>query len=72
MKENIEELWLKLGNKLKAFILSKVHDETTTDDVVVPISESTEGANVVIGFFILIGIVGAFVFLNRKKISGQK
>ncbi len=33
MKENIEELWLKLGNKLKAFILSKVHDETTADDI---------------------------------------
>lgn len=33
MKENIEELWLKLGNKLKAFILSKVHDETIADDI---------------------------------------
>ena len=33
MKVNIEELWLKLGNKLKAFILSKVHDETTADDI---------------------------------------
>ena len=33
MKESIEELWLKLGNKLKAFILSKVHDETTADDI---------------------------------------
>lgn len=33
MKESIEELWLKLGNKLKAFILSKVHDETIADDI---------------------------------------
>ena len=33
MKENIEELWLKLGDKLKAFILSRVHNETTADDI---------------------------------------
>ena len=33
MKVNIEELWLKLGNKLKAFILSKVHDDSTADDI---------------------------------------
>ena len=33
MKESIEELWLKLGNKLKAFILSKVSDETIADDI---------------------------------------
>jgi RNA polymerase sigma-70 factor (ECF subfamily) len=33
VKENIEELWFKLGNKLKAFILSKVHDEEIADDI---------------------------------------
>ena len=33
MKVNIEELWLQLGNKLRAFILSKVHDETIADDI---------------------------------------
>ncbi len=33
MKVNIEELWLQLGNRLKAFILSKVHDETIADDL---------------------------------------
>ena len=33
MKKNIEELWLKFGDRLKAFILSKVHDETTADDI---------------------------------------
>ena len=33
MKESIEELWLKLENKLKAFILSKVHDESIADDI---------------------------------------
>lgn len=33
MKKSIEYLWLKLGNKLKAFIISKVNDETIADDI---------------------------------------
>lgn len=33
MEVSIEELWLKLGNKLKAFILSKIHDETIAEDI---------------------------------------
>lgn len=29
----MEEIWLKLENKLRGFILSKVNDETVTDDL---------------------------------------
>lgn len=30
---DLEEIWLKFENKLRAFILSKVHDELVTDDL---------------------------------------
>lgn len=33
MNKNTEKLWLKLGVKLKAFILSKVHNEAIADDI---------------------------------------
>jgi len=33
MEANTEELWLQLGKKLTAFILSKVHDEAIADDI---------------------------------------
>jgi RNA polymerase sigma-70 factor (ECF subfamily) len=33
MEANTEELWLQLGNRLKAFILSKIHDETIAEDI---------------------------------------
>ena len=33
MKNNTEELWEKFGNQLKAFIVSKVHNESIADDI---------------------------------------
>ena len=33
MNENIEKIWSELGTKLKAFIISKVNDETLADDI---------------------------------------
>jgi RNA polymerase sigma-70 factor, ECF subfamily len=33
MKKSIETLWLQFVNKLKTFVLSKVHDETIADDI---------------------------------------
>ncbi len=33
MDKNIEKLWLKFGDQLKAFILSKVNDEMVADDI---------------------------------------
>lgn len=33
MKDKTDELWLKFGNKLKAFIVSKVHNESIADDI---------------------------------------
>jgi len=33
MNKNIEQLWFKLVNKLKAFIISKVHNESIADDI---------------------------------------
>lgn len=33
MEYKTEKLWLKFGTKLKAFILSKIHDETIADDI---------------------------------------
>ncbi|MCX6271795.1 MAG: RNA polymerase sigma factor SigZ [Bacteroidetes bacterium] len=33
MTHNIEEIWHKFHNKLKSFILSKVHDEFLADDL---------------------------------------
>jgi RNA polymerase sigma-70 factor (ECF subfamily) len=33
MKNNIEDIWLKFGNKLKVFIVSKVKNESIADDI---------------------------------------
>ncbi|PKP35729.1 MAG: RNA polymerase sigma factor SigZ [Bacteroidetes bacterium HGW-Bacteroidetes-17] len=33
MDKNIEALWLKFSDKLKGFILSKVHDEAMAEDI---------------------------------------
>ena len=33
MKNRTEKLWLRYGNKLKAFIISKVHNEAIADDI---------------------------------------
>ena len=33
MKNSIEELWLEFENKLKAFIVSKVHADSIADDI---------------------------------------
>lgn len=33
MKSITEELWIQYSNKLKAFILSRVHNEAVADDI---------------------------------------
>jgi len=33
MIKKTDEIWLQFGDKLKGFILSKVHDKTTADDI---------------------------------------
>jgi RNA polymerase sigma-70 factor (ECF subfamily) len=33
VEDRIEKIWLKFGDRLKVFILSRIHDESTADDI---------------------------------------